>query len=230
MPVQSHLNKHWAAPCLLTLFLPVRKGEINYFTLPLIMFGCQNVFLAKHCNYVLCSSPLSLRRCWGERKQRCSEVFAVSVTLPHLSYQTVAMWFHSPAILRFVITSCLLNAWAWFLFLVLVVFICLSLFACAYLYTEACLMCARSKVRQCTVIRTFPPSWYSSIYFIPREKMLLLSLHANVNVQRHCMQYLSFWWAEVLCLESRLCGNADTANLFSILLLWWAPTRLVCHL
>lgn len=112
----------------------------------------------------------------------------------------------------------------------LALFICLSLFACAYLYTEACLMCTRSKERQCAVIRTFPPSWYSSIYLFPREQMLLLSLHANVNVQRRCMQYLSFWWAEVLCLESRLCGNADTANLFSILLLWWAPTRLVCHL
>lgn len=82
---------------------------------------------------IMCFAPLLCLSgdAGGERKQRCSEAFAVSVTLPHLTYQTVATWFHSSAFLRFVISSCLLKAWACFLFLALVVFICLSLFACA---------------------------------------------------------------------------------------------------
>lgn len=82
--IQCHLNKYREAPSEVPLFSPVMKEEINYFTLRLIMCGCQPVFGVKHGNYVLCSSPLSpgmLR----ETKQRYSEVFVITALLPHLS-------------------------------------------------------------------------------------------------------------------------------------------------
>lgn len=36
-----------------------------------------------------------------------------------------------------------------------------------------------------------------------------------------CVQHLSFWWAEVLCMQRALCGYPDVANPFSIILLGW---------
>jgi len=48
------------------------------------MRGCQLVFRAKHGNYVLCSSLLSPRML-GKTQQRYSEVFVITVALPHLS-------------------------------------------------------------------------------------------------------------------------------------------------
>lgn len=49
------------------------RREINYFTLRLIMQGCQAVFPAKHDNYVLCSS-FCLPGGLGKTDQRYSQV------------------------------------------------------------------------------------------------------------------------------------------------------------
>lgn len=56
--------------------------------------------------------PFCLPGCSGERKQRYGEVFAINVLLPHLSSQTVTMWFYTTAYRWFLIRSKLLGTCA----------------------------------------------------------------------------------------------------------------------
>lgn len=181
MPIQSHLNKYWAAPCLFRLFFPVKKEEINYFTLRLIMCSCQNVFRAKHGNYVLCSSLLSPGMLRGKKTEVQWGVFAISVILPHLSYvisncDCVILYYSISRVRDQVITvksmsMCVLLCVSVYacLRLSMCIFICTALYMCCFLPMCVCMcvivhiiwfsvyLCASSERRQGIMICTFIP-------------------------------------------------------------------------